>query len=1062
MKSRKLFVPAFLCVLAIYGCGEESAGVTSEPSGDGCVPENCASGKCLETGECAPKSSTNPGNGGETEPCEEGGCETEVKYLEEGESCDPADDTAECEHPLVCENNTCVKKSAPSKENTCSDDNDCAGQSANTTCMPDNVCGRYVGIGESCTSDFGESVRCQEGLECDSFCYELLAAEADCESGDTLHVCDMMNNYFCVEGKCRQYDYNVARGGACNDSYLKCTSGLNCEGGVCTQTVGEGDACNPSDNLICAPSMECIGGVCKAITGSCTKSSDCTEKDSFCCLSASCGAIGKCMPYEGSVTHDEMCRFTTKPGVFEAQVQCRWQPPADDQWPKSKKVEMPPIVGHFGNKKGINTTVAVYSFNARGEESSNADVLSVIRFIDPQTCDTLESIRVNLAHWWNHYPAAADLNDDGYLEFIVVNSGNKAVAYKWNGSAHEVYWTADTASNGPMAVYDVNGDGKPEVIAGTTVLNGQTGKAIFKGEGAGYKTFSLGNFDNDPNGYASQLRNDGIYKWDNAKSKWVQKLKISGKKHTAYADFGTPGATAADFDFTHLDGSPEYVFSGGGVLMVYASHQKSDGTLEAQKVMNVTLLAAADGTAADGGPVTIGDFNNDGLPEIGIASSGYFGVYDPKCKAYEAGKCADKNVLWERWSQDKSSGETGSSLFDFDGDGQTEAVYADECFTRVYDGKTGRVLFSTRRSSATSIEAPVIVDVDDDGSAEILMGSDNAKNCYNDTSSEPLKATASGNNAVDPIHEGIRCTENADCPTNACDTSIGLCTCTSDDQCNTQYIKGTDGKDKILQQYVCADPIHPDVGFMRYDASKNKRVLVQKRGTRPAGASYKVCRATRKYEDIGAADLMILKDRLDRWVSSRNIWNQHAYNIINIEDNGRTPAPKTWLANWAAKLTDKTIDLTGAPRPKYNNFRLNSQGEYGAGMAPDITGRFNPGSICGKTSDGRYVISGKLCNRGTKPVADKLPASFFYLNSDGSRGERICTSYTNSTVGVGECDNVGCAIDETQLKALENRAVLMVTNLDEYGFPSTVECNDSNNTDTITIDKCESTIEIVN
>ena len=198
--------------------------------------------------------------------------------------------------------------------------------------------------------------------------------------------------------------------------------------------------------------------------------------------------------------------------------------------------------------------------------------------------------------------------------------------------------------------------------------------------------------------------------------------------------------------------------------MLYAIVKKDDNTYDPQLVMKVEGFKW-------GGPVTIGDFNNDGLPEIGIASAGLFGVYDPKCKGYVPGECADKYVLWERWSQDQSSGTTGSSLFDFDGDGQAEAVYADECFTRVYDGKTGTVLFSAKRSSTTSIEGPVIADIDNDGSAEILMGSDANHSCYNDNNSggqiDPQSDSSSDLDCVDPIHEGIRCTEDADCPTKS-------------------------------------------------------------------------------------------------------------------------------------------------------------------------------------------------------------------------------------------------------------------------------------------------------
>jgi hypothetical protein len=76
--------------------------------------------------------------------------------------------------------------------------------------------------------------------------------------------------------------------------------------------------------------------------------------------------------------------------------------------------------------------------------------------------------------------------------------------------------------------------------------------------------------------------------------------------------------------------------------------------------------------------------------------------------------CVGNYVRWSRPSQDASSATTGSSIFDFEFDGQAEAVYGDECFTRVYEGKTGEVLYSSYRTSCTWYENPIVADVDND------------------------------------------------------------------------------------------------------------------------------------------------------------------------------------------------------------------------------------------------------------------------------------------------------------------------------------------------------------
>ncbi|MBO4349813.1 MAG: VCBS repeat-containing protein [Proteobacteria bacterium] len=1118
MTAKRLCVLSVIALLSFYGCTNDSSG-GSTPDDKGCTSNSeCTSGVCLEGGVCAELVSE--GNdcdeahvckddlecvsgkcqSKEPEPpkdeckedsecsgdlvCEGGKCKEKV-------TTDPectVDD--ECNEGQVCSDGSCKDAEPPTPNDTCETDEDCAANEINTICH-NGSCGHYVELGELC--DDAESF-CHEGYKCLISCIEELDEGAACTEGDTIQVCNSELGLNCYDGYCRAIQENVAAGNECNDIYLKCAENLTCVDGKCIDIQLEDESCDESNYMVCASGLICKDAKCTPLGKECKETSECTEKDSYCCLEESCGAKGHCIPYDEEVTHDKMCRIKPKAGIFEARVQCRWQPPSD-QLPNANKVEMHPLVGHFGNSKNLKTTVAFYSYKNRGYNPGNEQA---IRIIDPETCETLESFRIGT--WLFSYPAAADLDGDGLMEIIVASltddeiqktetsykaTNNRLIIYKWNESkkAHEAKWTAESPAGWVPAVYDIDGDGSPEVVTSTSVFNfsekyKEKGYVVLKG-GMGSDTFSLGNFDRNTDGVASQLRSTGIWKWDKTNSKWEKTLSFSGVgSHTAYADFGTPGATPEDFDFTKLDGYPEYAFTGNGKLVLNASHKNSEGVLEAQTIMSVNLLPPSDNDkTAKGGPITIGDFNRDGLPEIGIASSGYFGVYDPKCKSYKAGECADKGVLWERWSQDASSGTTGSTLFDFDGDGQPEVVYADECFTRVYDGLTGKVLFSARRSSGTSIEAPVVADIDDDGSAEILMGSDNHNKCYSDTGGT-LAYNEAGNNAVDPIHEGIRCIDDEDCPTSKnCNKTIGFCTCTEDIECNTQYIKNAKGEEELLELFVCAEPIHADVGFM-VNSDGEGRKLAKPRGTRPEGYNndYKVCRATRKYAGIGFSDLMIFRDRLDRWVSSRNIWNQHAYNIINIEDNGQAPTPAQWLNNWLLKSTEKKIKETQEFAPEYNNYRLNSQGKYGAGMAPDITGRFIAGSICGVKKDDEgnpvldeegkeiHVISGNLCNRGTKPVAQNLPATFFYYdeNAPDHRGKKICTSYTNTIVGVGECGKVGCQITEDELKALAGQKVLMVSNLDEHGSASTIECNTDNNTDWIEVDECTSDIVIIN
>jgi hypothetical protein len=90
-----------------------------------------------------------------------------------------------------------------------------------------------------------------------------------------------------------------------------------------------------------------------------------------------------------------------------------------------------------------------------------------------------------------------------------------------------------------------------------------------------------------------------------------------------------------------------------------------------------------------------------------------------------AGKKID--VLWKMPSHDLSSSQTGSTVFDFEGDGKAEVIYADECFLWVFDGaNNGQVKFVASHSSFTADEASLVADVDGDGHAEIIMVSNSA------------------------------------------------------------------------------------------------------------------------------------------------------------------------------------------------------------------------------------------------------------------------------------------------------------------------------------------------
>jgi hypothetical protein len=300
-------------------------------------------------------------------------------------------------------------------------------------------------------------------------------------------------------------------------------------------------------------------------------------------------------------------------------------------------------------------------------------------------------------------PAGGDINGDGFPEFITGRAGGGLIAFDHNGNflwrstniGGFTYWTQDIAA-GAIALADLTGDGSVEIIIGGVVFDAG-GEMIFD-QGA-FMATSAGDYgsvsivaDLDGGGEHEivsgrwALHSNGIVYWDNLQTD------------------GYPAV--ADLD---LDGLPE-------VVVV------SNGTVRVQAATTGAVLASLDMPGdGQGGPPTIADFDADGVPEISAANGSAYSVFE-----YDAGPPATLSVKWYQVTQDLSSNRTGSSVFDFQGDGAAEVAYNDECYFRIYDGADGSILFEEPNASATIHEYPVMVDVDGDNNTEIVLTANDA------------------------------------------------------------------------------------------------------------------------------------------------------------------------------------------------------------------------------------------------------------------------------------------------------------------------------------------------
>ena len=90
-----------------------------------------------------------------------------------------------------------------------------------------------------------------------------------------------------------------------------------------------------------------------------------------------------------------------------------------------------------------------------------------MRIINPETCETLETVenaRFSSTNY-NHYPAAADLDGDGYFEIVARLSTGYWAIVKWDDAQKKhIVKPSSLNPGGPASIFDINGDGKPEVI----------------------------------------------------------------------------------------------------------------------------------------------------------------------------------------------------------------------------------------------------------------------------------------------------------------------------------------------------------------------------------------------------------------------------------------------------------------------------------------------------------------------------------------------------------------------------------------------------------------------
>ncbi|MFQ5427356.1 MAG: FG-GAP repeat domain-containing protein [Thermodesulfobacteriota bacterium] len=273
--------------------------------------------------------------------------------------------------------------------------------------------------------------------------------------------------------------------------------------------------------------------------------------------------------------------------------------------------------------------------------------------------------------------AVGDIDNDGLPEIVAITQTGEVVCFENDGTWK---WTskANVGHRRAVAIADLDNDAVPEIIAGRTVLNNDGSTRWVGTAGSGYTAFAADlDLDGLPEVIAGNTayRNDGTIYWTAA---------VSGSARDAVANF--------------IKGPfPEVVTVAGGNVHMWGY----DGT----PIWGPVAIPSAGGA----GPPLVADFDGDGFLDIGVAGYDTYTVFNH-----------DGTGKWKVPINDSSSGAAGATAFDFDKDGAYEIVYSDHDLLRILNGADGAVLFEAKGPSATLLEQPIVLDVDNDGFAEIV------------------------------------------------------------------------------------------------------------------------------------------------------------------------------------------------------------------------------------------------------------------------------------------------------------------------------------------------------
>lgn len=554
-------------------------------------------------------------------------------------------------------------------------------------CTSNDDCGGLVCVDGSCVMDADAAPpdtatdAPDAGLMCVSG--QASCGELCCESGE---VCDGDS---CCPGA-------ELCGGDC------CSEGAECVAERCITTCAADETlCGPSGDETCCDATDvCYLGACTTPGIECTSTGECPDNE-YCEP-----AIGRCLPR----AMGEECVFEPD-GDFTLQEEWNWS--GSDVMPAHVQVIQSPIVANLTDD----------NLDGRIDDEDTPDVI-FSTFVGNLLRQDGVLRAVSGADGSEHWPAkppsyrvqpaaqiaVAELDSSSPGPEIVAcsvdeerPSQGEALIIASSGELIRTI-TGTRCTSHAAAIADADHDGTPEIFLGTDIFHADgTLLAEIPVNVGGQRFANFANVVGDAD--LEIVAGNAVFSLDGS-IVWVDESVDPLNGQSAVADL-------------NLDTVPEVIFVSPNDHMMTVYNGQTGAVIWRADVNQAE--APPTSAVTGGGPPTVANFDDDPQPEIALAGGYSYVVFD--------GIDGDGDGLGDReWfmpTRDTSSRTTGSSIFDFNGDGRAEVVYNDERNLHVYNGSDGAELLTTCNTSATLVEYPVVVDVDLDGQAEIILMANN-------------------------------------------------------------------------------------------------------------------------------------------------------------------------------------------------------------------------------------------------------------------------------------------------------------------------------------------------